>query len=262
MTTTFIVDSNAGISGSLTQLVDGTSYLIAGANVSITSQSNGSVVISISSTTPVLTASIFTADGVFTAPVTGFYQLIGWGGGGGGGDNTNGYGAGGGGSLSAIVPVYLTANTEVSVSIGAGGSVGSSSPGVPGGTTTFGAYASFGGASGGGFVEEALIGPNTAVGGGLSVTQHGNNVYNILQLTGDTTSGYSTIAGNNAGFIGSPSCGGFTFGGGHTYGLDSPGFIAGGGGAGPGGTSGANSGAGGGASGDGYSGQLTVMWIG
>jgi hypothetical protein len=35
-----------GISGSLTQLVDGTSYLIAGSNVSITSQSNGAITIS------------------------------------------------------------------------------------------------------------------------------------------------------------------------------------------------------------------------
>jgi hypothetical protein len=42
---TFIVDSLGGISGSLTQLVDGSSYLIAGSGVSITSQSNGSVLI-------------------------------------------------------------------------------------------------------------------------------------------------------------------------------------------------------------------------
>jgi len=35
-----------GISGSLTRLADGTSYLIAGSNVTITSQSNGSVIIS------------------------------------------------------------------------------------------------------------------------------------------------------------------------------------------------------------------------
>jgi hypothetical protein len=35
-----------GISGSLTQLTDGTSYLIAGTNISITSQSNGAVTIS------------------------------------------------------------------------------------------------------------------------------------------------------------------------------------------------------------------------
>lgn len=34
-----------GISGSLTQLVDGTSYLVAGTNITITSQSNGSILI-------------------------------------------------------------------------------------------------------------------------------------------------------------------------------------------------------------------------
>jgi hypothetical protein len=45
MSRNFIVDNNAGISGSLTNLVDGTSYLVAGANVVITSQSNGSVLI-------------------------------------------------------------------------------------------------------------------------------------------------------------------------------------------------------------------------
>lgn len=48
MSNTFIVDTNAGISGSLTQLVDGTSYLVAGSNVTITSQSNGSVLIAAS----------------------------------------------------------------------------------------------------------------------------------------------------------------------------------------------------------------------
>ena len=36
---------NGGISGSLTQLHDGTSYLIAGDNVTITSASNGAVTI-------------------------------------------------------------------------------------------------------------------------------------------------------------------------------------------------------------------------
>ena len=37
---------NAGLSGSLTKLTDGTSYLIAGSNITITSASNGSVTIS------------------------------------------------------------------------------------------------------------------------------------------------------------------------------------------------------------------------
>lgn len=46
MTNAFIVDTNGGISGSLTQLVDGTSYLIAGQGINVTSQSNGSLKIS------------------------------------------------------------------------------------------------------------------------------------------------------------------------------------------------------------------------
>ena len=41
----FIVDSQGGISGSLTHLIDSSSYMIAGRNMSIVSQSNGAVVI-------------------------------------------------------------------------------------------------------------------------------------------------------------------------------------------------------------------------
>jgi hypothetical protein len=39
------VIANSGLSGSLTQLADGTSYLVAGANITITTQSNGQVVV-------------------------------------------------------------------------------------------------------------------------------------------------------------------------------------------------------------------------
>jgi hypothetical protein len=46
MTSTFIVDNVGGISGSLTNLVDGSSYLVAGDGISILSGSNGSVAIS------------------------------------------------------------------------------------------------------------------------------------------------------------------------------------------------------------------------
>ena len=53
-----------GISGSLTQLVDGTSYLIQGSNTTITSQSNGSIVISSVPSTP--TDSVqYNSAGVF-----------------------------------------------------------------------------------------------------------------------------------------------------------------------------------------------------
>lgn len=42
----FIIDSDNGISGSLTQLADGTSYLVAGEGIAIVSQSNGQVLVS------------------------------------------------------------------------------------------------------------------------------------------------------------------------------------------------------------------------
>jgi hypothetical protein len=41
-----VVTASLGLSGSLTQLADGTSYLIAGTNITITSESNGAVTIS------------------------------------------------------------------------------------------------------------------------------------------------------------------------------------------------------------------------
>ena len=41
-----VVKANLGFSGSLTQLTDGTSYLVAGSGIQITSQSNGSIIIS------------------------------------------------------------------------------------------------------------------------------------------------------------------------------------------------------------------------
>ncbi len=44
--TSFTASFPAGLSGSLTRLADGTSYLIAGTNVTITSSSNGSITIS------------------------------------------------------------------------------------------------------------------------------------------------------------------------------------------------------------------------
>ena len=39
------VDASLGLSGSLTRLSDGTSYLVAGSNITITSESNGQVTI-------------------------------------------------------------------------------------------------------------------------------------------------------------------------------------------------------------------------
>jgi hypothetical protein len=70
-----VVKFNAGLSGSHTKLADGTSYLIAGTNVSITSQSNGAVTISSTATAGAAgstgyvqynTAGAFDADPDFT----------------------------------------------------------------------------------------------------------------------------------------------------------------------------------------------------
>lgn len=61
-----------GISGSLTKLADGTSYLVAGTNISITSQSNGSVLV----TSTFSQASDYfdstTADSIFTTGSVAF----------------------------------------------------------------------------------------------------------------------------------------------------------------------------------------------
>ena len=48
-TFTGVTKHNAGLSGSLTHLVDGSSYLVAGNNVTITTGSNGSVTVGTSS---------------------------------------------------------------------------------------------------------------------------------------------------------------------------------------------------------------------
>jgi hypothetical protein len=73
------IAATQGFSGSLTTLTDGTSYLIAGANVTVTSASNGGVTIGL---TPSLTGSFsgsfshstyaFTGSGPFTASLKSF----------------------------------------------------------------------------------------------------------------------------------------------------------------------------------------------
>ena len=45
-TFTGVVKANSGLSGSLTRLVDGSSYIVAGANITVTSASNGAITIS------------------------------------------------------------------------------------------------------------------------------------------------------------------------------------------------------------------------
>jgi hypothetical protein len=87
----------------LTTLADGSSYLIAGNNVTITSQSNGSVIVAATATSvPSFQAASFTSNDTWISPVTGPVMLIGFGGG--GGLSSSGVGSGGGGGGSAGNP--------------------------------------------------------------------------------------------------------------------------------------------------------------
>lgn len=100
---------------------------------------------------------IFTTSGSWTAPsgVTSVI-LIGYGGGGGGGSGSLNFGyfyggAGGGAAMQGFFIVDVVPNTSYTVTIGAGGTGGAidGNSGTNGGTTTFGALATFiGGAKG------------------------------------------------------------------------------------------------------------------
>ncbi len=173
MTNSLIINST-GISGSLTNLADGSSYLLAGEGIAITSQSNGSVEIAASGGSAVsfVTAS-FTGSTTWTSPITGpvFITGFGGGGGGGGGYSTTGAtepgGGGGGGSLQSTVIVFVTSGSTYAVTIGTGGSGGGAEgDGGSGGDTTFGSLVDFGGAAGGG--GAATLNP-TMIGGGICV---------------------------------------------------------------------------------------------
>ena len=59
-----IIRANTGFSGSLTQLTDGTSYLIAGSNITITTGSSGAVTIATSTATGTTTNALTISDGL------------------------------------------------------------------------------------------------------------------------------------------------------------------------------------------------------
>jgi hypothetical protein len=123
-TFTGVVKFNSGLSGSLTRLVDGTSYLVAGTNVTITSSSNGPITISATAGAAVPGGSdtqvqfndsnTFGGDSSFTFnKVTNTLTV----------DNISG-------SLTRLVDgtSYLVAGTNVVITTGSNGSVTISAP--------------------------------------------------------------------------------------------------------------------------------------
>lgn len=67
-TFTGAVKFNAGMSGSLTKLADGTSYLIGGNNISVTSASNGPVTVAFSTPTAPASSDVLVYNGTTWAP--------------------------------------------------------------------------------------------------------------------------------------------------------------------------------------------------
>lgn len=77
MPNVFVVDSVGGISGSLHHLVDGSSYLIAGDHISIVSQSNGSVLISLSGSFTIANINVSGSSlGFYSAPPVPQHAIV------------------------------------------------------------------------------------------------------------------------------------------------------------------------------------------
>lgn len=284
MSSTFIVDNVGGISGSLTQLIDGTSYLVAGEGISVVSQSNGSVKVGVTAISLTPMSQSFSGSASWTAPVTGFVTIAACGGGGYGNGSSNTQGGGGGGGaqrLDYVVPVM--SGVAYSVSIGTGGSGGSNGgSGVAGGNgndgtaTTFGSLTFPGGqGGGGGLFANAPVASYVAPGGlpvaggtqfaaapgvdlSFKATCQGagggcQQLGGGANLTGD---GASSLSGFPGGVGGGGNGGGGGGGGGFGHGADSLGGSpdANGGGGGSGGAHGFGASAGA----DGF---LVVTWF-
>jgi hypothetical protein len=124
-------------------------------------------------------AQVFTTSGTFTVPtgVTAVKVTVIGGGGGGSGSGTGDRGMGGGGGGVSIKYITgLTPGGSVSVTVGSGGTAGStSSPGAgsSGGTSSFGGYCTATGGAGGGAYTE--LGASGGVGSGGDINITGGN---------------------------------------------------------------------------------------
>jgi len=156
--------------------------LTAGSGISITNGAGSITLAATTSSAPNL--QLFTSSGTFTVP-TGITQVkvtvIG-GGGGVGGTNASGYvvgGGGGGGGGSIRLVTGLTPGDTVTVTVGAGGTAATDTAGGSGGTSSFGAFCSATGGSGGGrrlsSVDTRFVpGATAAVGGAAGTGSSGD----------------------------------------------------------------------------------------
>jgi hypothetical protein len=191
--------ANLGFSGSLTRLSNGTSYLVAGSNITITSSSNGQVILN-GAPTGLIDTQTFTTVGTYTSGVNGWVKppsgsmamiiCTGGGGGGAGGGaaasgsaRTGGCGGGGGAKHIKIIPLYLLGPGET-VIVGAGGSGSNGgnptgTDGLDGSSSSFGTHVFAGGGGGG---RRGTTGIAGGGGGGGGHGQNGSVGTNALSL--------------------------------------------------------------------------------
>jgi hypothetical protein len=237
--------------------------LLPGTNVTISPSGNA---LSISAS-GVPTMQVFTSSGTFTVPAgVSRIMVAAWGGGGGGGASYGQYSGGGGGGGGFGQGVFsVTPGTLFTVTVGAGGSLGSPSGTTPqsGGTTSFGSLLS---ASGGGASQNAGLATGPQIGGLGGTSSATLNITGAQGSGGATGSSVSSASSSNqaypAGGAGGAAGGNGGGGGGGGRGNYSSSYApnpgangaAPGGGGGGGGTSWSSSG------GSGGNGLIVVYW--
>lgn len=116
-----------------------------------------------------LRITVFSSSGTWTKGAdTNYVRAYGWGGGGGGGGGSNGRGGGSGAYAEEFIDV--TAVSTVSVTVGSGGTAGTSSvAGGNGGSSTFGSYFTAGGGTGGSYTGALYGTGGTATNGTINL---------------------------------------------------------------------------------------------
>jgi hypothetical protein len=170
----------------------------------------------------------FTSSGTYT-PTAGtraiLVKLVG-GGGGGAGSNSSTVCVGGGGGGGGAESFLTTFTSTVAMTVGAGGTAGSSANGGNGGTTSFGSYLSATGGTGG------TMGSGNGSAGGVGTVSSGNGfaVNGSGGGTGQSRAVSGTVAGDAGGAGGNSMLGGGGRGGNYSGTAGGAGSVGGGGG--------------------------------